>query len=276
VTTNGSVSTPVLAFTYVAVPTAVTAAPDSGLQGGGIPVTVTGTGFVGPVTGGDVVTVIGTGFVPGQTSIRIGTNVVPASAVTVGGVATAAFGSARSLTGIVALVAPMALATGTPATFTMPAAPEGEVPVVVTTPGGSTQALTYTYIPLPPQPQLGSAGRGHHRDHQRFEHGAGQVVVTLPGGAVVTIAADQLGIRADGTALNVRMPASSRCGAATVRVVDAGGTSVALTYRYAGVGCRGLPATGSDAGRIVSLALVLLGAGALMVRSSHRRTRRAA
>ncbi len=87
---------------------------------GGVPSASGATPVSGTTAGGAVVTVTGSGFVPGQTTVTIGGTTIPASAVTV--------------------------VNATTLRFTTPAHAAGAVPLVVTTAGGTSQALTYTYL----------------------------------------------------------------------------------------------------------------------------------
>ncbi|MTD14456.1 choice-of-anchor G family protein [Nakamurella sp. YIM 132087] len=77
----------------------------------------------GPAAGGTSVTVTGTNFVAGATTVSVDGTAVPAGSVTVN--------SATSLT------------------FTTPSHAPGPVPVVITTSGGSSPPITYTYQPVP-------------------------------------------------------------------------------------------------------------------------------
>ncbi len=77
----------------------------------------------GPTAGGTVVTVTGENFVDGLTSVTIGTTVIPAASVTV--------------------------TSGTELEFTTPAHAAGGVPVTVTTPGGTSNAQTFSYYDTP-------------------------------------------------------------------------------------------------------------------------------
>ena len=80
----------------------------------------------GPTAGGTEVVITGTGFVPDDTTVTIGDETVPASAVDVAD-------------------------DGLSLTFTTPPNPAGTVDLVVTTPGGSTDPLDFTYLaPAPP------------------------------------------------------------------------------------------------------------------------------
>lgn len=84
----------------------------------------------GPVAGGTEVTVTGEGFVAGETSVTIGGRTVPAGDVEVA-------------------------ESGTLLTFTTPEHDAGEVPVTVTTPDGTSEPLTFTYVgeaPVTPAP----------------------------------------------------------------------------------------------------------------------------
>ncbi len=82
----------------------------------------------GPTEGGTEVTITGENFVPGDTEVKIGDKTVPADEVTVAD-------------------------EGTSLSFYAPAHTPGKVEVVVTTPGGSTEPLTFTYE-APPAPAV--------------------------------------------------------------------------------------------------------------------------
>jgi hypothetical protein len=106
VTTPAGTSAPV-GFTYVA-PVVVPVAPTA----------TSLTPATGPLVGGTTVTVAGTGFVPGQTTVTVGGTPVPSTVL-----------SPTELT----LVTPPGLVPGT-------------VEVVVTTVGGTTAPLGFTYL----------------------------------------------------------------------------------------------------------------------------------
>ncbi|WP_147437378.1 IPT/TIG domain-containing protein [Micromonospora musae] len=75
----------------------------------------------GPTTGGTTVTVGGSGFVPGQTTVTICGQTIPADEVNVA-------------------------ADGRSLTFRTPACRAGDTTVVVTTPGGSSDPVTFRYV----------------------------------------------------------------------------------------------------------------------------------
>ncbi|CAN5568645.1 hypothetical protein BH10ACT1_BH10ACT1_25350 [soil metagenome] len=121
VTTPGGTSTPALDFTYIAVDEAPTTA--------GI------TPDQGPTTGGTTVTITGTGFVPGQTTVTIGGTTIPAGEVTVS-------------------------PDGTSLTVVTPPHAAGPVDVTVTTPGGTSEGLIFTYVDSGPDSGPGDGGSG--------------------------------------------------------------------------------------------------------------------
>src|SRR5690606_4957265 len=77
----------------------------------------------GPVAGGQLVTVTGTGFVPGATTVTVDGVAAPAADVTV--------------------------VSGIALTYLTPAHAAGPVEVTVTTAGGTSEPLTYTYLDVP-------------------------------------------------------------------------------------------------------------------------------
>ncbi|MFK4791795.1 IPT/TIG domain-containing protein [Microbacterium sp. ZW T5_56] len=89
---------------------------------------------VGPSTGGTPVTVTGENFVPGKSSVTIGGTVIAPANVTV--------------------------ASETELSFTTPAHAAGAVDVTVTTPGGTSNAQTFTYFdkPVIGDPEIGDLG----------------------------------------------------------------------------------------------------------------------
>ncbi len=261
--TTPSGTSPGVNYEYLPVPTATAMSPDA----------------IGPTAGGDVVTITGSGFIPGATSVQIGPNTVPASAVTVTVAGQVPLTGALTQALQTSIVQSLT-ATGTTLTFTTPANVAGPVPVTVITPGGtSTPALTYTYVAPPTaaslSPTSGPASGGTiiTITGSGFIPGATTVIVTLPNGQVITIPAANLGIREDGTALSLFSPASGVAGVATIRVVTPGGETIALSFRYT---IQGLPATGSDATSLLAAAVMLLAVGGAFVGASRRRNRRAA
>ncbi|MFF2493331.1 IPT/TIG domain-containing protein [Agromyces sp. NPDC058064] len=183
VTTPGGPSN-ALPFTYVPVPAITALAPDEGPAAGGTPVTVTGTDLAGatevtvdgvPVTftqvspteitfetpahvAGPVDVVVAT---PGGESnalpftyfdVPVLTALDPDEGPTAGGTPVTVTGTA--LAGATQLTvdgAPIAFTqvSDTEITFVTPAHAAGAVEVVVTTPGGESEPLSFTYVPAP-------------------------------------------------------------------------------------------------------------------------------
>ncbi|WP_158292613.1 IPT/TIG domain-containing protein [Serinibacter arcticus] len=265
VTTAGGTSTPALVFTYLDAPTAASLAPVSGPVAGGTAVVVTGTGFTpdsvvtidglevsgvvnetgtevafttpggdagpvdvvvttlggstdalvftyldaptaasldpvaGPVAGGTVVTVTGTGFVPGSIATIDGVE-VPSDVND----------------------------EGTELTFTTPAHDAGPVDVVVTTPGGSTGPLVFTYVDVPTAASLSPVSGPV----------AGGTLVTIVGtsftdDSVVTIDGDVVAgtVNEDGTEITFTTPGGD-AGPVDVVVTTAGGSTEPLVFTY--------------------------------------------
>jgi len=210
--TNDAGTSAPLGFTYVAAP--VTA-----------PVLTTLTPDSGPVGGGTPVTITGTGFTPGAT-------------VSIGGTA--------------GIVPDDVSDDGTELTFTTPPGAAGDVPVTVTTDGGTSAPLTFTYEAAPAgapvltslTPETGPAGGGT------------PVTITgsgfLPGstvsvGGTTGIVPDAIGV--GGTTLTFTTPPGA-AGDAPVTVTNLAGTSAPLTFTYLAppVGSPVLTAIAPDAG----------------------------
>ncbi|MFC5345246.1 IPT/TIG domain-containing protein [Brevundimonas staleyi] len=216
VTTPYGTTAPLIgAFTY-ALPTATALSPSTG-----------------PTTGGTVVTLTGTGFAAGSTSVMIGGEAVPASAVTV--------------------------ASATSLTFATPAHAAGAVDVTVTTLDGTSAPLIgqFTYVLPTPAPTLtaispasGSLTGGTVVTLTGTDFVAGSTSVTI---GETTVAAASVTV-ASTTSLSFTTPAHA-AGNVAVTVTTAGGTSAAVsggfTY-FAPTPASTLsaisPATGSTAG----------------------------
>ncbi|MET9024106.1 IPT/TIG domain-containing protein [Nocardia sp. NPDC004168] len=251
-------------YTYVVVPTITSISPTSGPTAGGNSVIITGTGFTGPLTvrfgstatlftinsptqitavapagtGTVQVTVTGSGgtsngvaytyaAVPtltsiapstgpvtgGTTVVLTGTNLTGATAVTFGGTPATSF-TVNSATQITA-VAP----AGT-----------GTVSVKVTTPGGISNGVAYTYIAVPTLttvvPNTGPAAGGT------------TVILTgtnLTGATAVTFGATPATSFTVNSATQITAVAPAGTGTVSVTVTTAGGTSNGVAYTYIAV-----------------------------------------
>ena len=189
VTTPGGTTEP-LDFTYFAVPTATALDPDSG-----------------PTTGDTEVTVTGTGFVPGETTVTIGGNTIPADEVDVDD-------------------------DGTSLTFLTPPHVPGTVDVTVTTPGGTTEPLDFTYFAVPTATALDPDSGPTTGDTEVTVTGTGfvpgETTVTIGGN---TIPADEVDVDDDGTSLTFETPAHA-AGAVDVTVTTPGGTTEPLEFTF--------------------------------------------
>ncbi|MFI9631729.1 IPT/TIG domain-containing protein [Nocardia sp. NPDC051929] len=251
-------------YTYVVVPTITSISPTSGPTAGGNSVIITGTGFTGPLTvrfgstatlftinsptqitavapagtGTVQVTVTGSGgtsngvaytyaAVPtltsiapstgpvtgGTTVVLTGTNLTGATAVTFGGTPATSF-TVNSATQITA-VAP----AGT-----------GTVSVKVTTPGGISNGVAYTYVAVPTLttvvPNTGPAAGGT------------TVILTgtnLTGATAVTFGATPATSFTVNSATQITAVAPAGTGTVSVTVTTAGGTSNGVAYTYIAV-----------------------------------------
>ncbi|MEV6326077.1 IPT/TIG domain-containing protein, partial [Nocardia sp. NPDC051787] len=261
VTTAGGVSNP-LAYTYVPAPTVATIVPGSGPETGGNTVTLTGTNFTGTtavnfgqipaisftmVSGTEITAVApaGTGTTAvtvtavGGTSDGVLYTYVPAPtlASVVPGSGPEAGGNTVSLIGTGFIGATAVEFGATPATsFTV--ASDGEITAVVpagtgtaavtvTTRGGESNPLTYTYVPAP---TLASVVPGSGPE-------AGGNTVTLTGAGFTSAAAVNFGAGAavsftvvSDTVISAVAPAGT--GTANVTVITAGGVSNGGLYSY--------------------------------------------
>ena len=220
--------------------------PTTGIQCAPIPVP-TATGInpnQGPTTGGTVVTITGTGFVPGQTSVTICGIVIPVTAVTV--------------------------VNGTTLTFVTPPHAAGPCPVTVTTPGGTTPPLTFTYIPVPPV--ITSPGNGDTTS------GTPPIVGTGTPGDTVTVSEGTTVIctaLVDANGDWSCIPSSPlACGSNTISATQespnglVSGASNEVTFT---VDCTVLAATGTPTRGLLSLGLMLVVLGGLMLAAARRR-----
>ncbi|MFT3809610.1 MAG: IPT/TIG domain-containing protein [Micropepsaceae bacterium] len=188
-TSGGASNTVPGGFTYAVGPTVTSITP-----------------AVGPVAGGTAVTITGTGFVPGDASVTIGGNVIPAASVTVN--------SATSLT------------------FVTPPGASGAVNVSVTTSGGTSGTVPggFTYAPVSVvtgiTPAVGPLAGGNTVSIT----GSGFVVVpssvTIGGAAATNI------VRISSTQITVTVP-SGTAGFRDVTVLTPGGSGTLVGgYRY--------------------------------------------
>ncbi|MBQ0988034.1 IPT/TIG domain-containing protein, partial [Streptomyces sp. F63] len=174
-------------FTYVtaSLPSVTSVVPDRGPAAGGTPVTLTGSGFGGatavrfgtaPAASFTVVSatridavapagspgpVAVTVITPGGTSnsltytwvsVPVLSDAVPDAGPTSGGTTVTLAGSGLTLTGAVAFggdSASFTVISDTLATAVSPPGAAGTVAVTVTTPGGTSNGLPYTYVPPP-------------------------------------------------------------------------------------------------------------------------------
>ncbi|MFD6053647.1 IPT/TIG domain-containing protein [Agromyces sp. NPDC060279] len=183
ITTPGGTSAP-MTFTYVPAPTITSLAPNQGPTAGGTPVTITGTDLgdasevsvdgasvaftqvsgtqvtftTAPHAAGPVDVTITT---PGGTSAPMTFTYVPAPVITTltpdegpasGGTPVTIDGT--DLAGATAVTVdgatvPFTQVSGTQLSFTTPPHAAGPVDVTVTTPGGTSGPLTFTYLPAP-------------------------------------------------------------------------------------------------------------------------------
>ncbi|MET3806569.1 hypothetical protein ABIB25_003585 [Nakamurella sp. UYEF19] len=161
----------------------------------------------GPAAGGTSVVVTGTGFVPGATTVTIGGTLVPATAVTVN-------------------------PAGTTATLATPRHAVGPVQVTVTTAGGTSAPLGYTYdLPTATSldPDHGPVAGGNTVAITGTGFVAGSTTITIGGS---TVAAGNVTVSSDGTTATFTAP-SHAPGAVDVTVTTPDGvTTPALTYTY--------------------------------------------
>ncbi|MGO4649772.1 beta strand repeat-containing protein, partial [Nocardia sp. 2YAB30] len=265
VTTAGGTSNG-LAYTYVAVPTLTTAVPNVGLQAGGTTVVLTGAGLTGatavtfggtPATSFTVdsatqitaVAPAGTGTVlltvtsAGGTSNGVAYTYIPVPTLTtvLPNVGPASGGTTVVLTGTGLSTGASAVTFGgTPATsFTVDSATQitavapagtGTVQVTVTTAGGTSNGLAYTYIPAPTLttavPNLG------------LEAGGTTVVLTgtdLTGATAVSFGGTPATSFTVNSATQITAVAPAGTGTVQLTITTGGGTSNGIAYTYIGV-----------------------------------------
>ncbi|MEV0363741.1 beta strand repeat-containing protein [Nocardia fusca] len=261
VTTAGGTSNGV-GYTYVAVPALTTVLPNVGLEAGGTTVIVTGTGLstASAVTfGGTPATSFTVNSDTQITAVApAGTGTVQLTVTTAGGVSngvTYTYVAVPALTAVVPNVGPASggttvVVTGTgltgasavtfgatPATsFTVDSATQitavapagtGTVQLTVTTSGGTSNGLAYTYIPAPSLtavlPNVG------------LEAGGTTVVVTgtgLTGASAVTFGATPATSFTVDSATQITAVAPAGTGTVQLTVTTSGGTSNGLAYTY--------------------------------------------
>ncbi|WP_280307711.1 IPT/TIG domain-containing protein [Nocardia abscessus] len=282
VTTDGGTSNTV-DYTFVAAPTLTTVVPDDGPESGGNTVTLTGTNLAGatavhfdrtPATsftvvsdtritavvpagtpGPVVVTVTATGgnsngllytFVAAPTLV----SVTPSSGPETGGNTVVLTGADLTGTTSVVFGATSAIAfvvdSDTRITATAPAG-TGTVDVAVTTNGGTSNALAYSYVPAP---VLASIAPGFGP-----ETGGNTVVLTgsdLTGATAVHFGANTAIAFTVVSDTQIAAEAPAGTGPVVVTVTSAGGTSTPVTYTYvpvpvlASVAPSSGPETGGD------------------------------
>ncbi|MFB7289074.1 IPT/TIG domain-containing protein [Actinacidiphila glaucinigra] len=259
VSTPGGTSNPVT-YTYTAQPVLVSVSPSQGPAAGGTTVTLTGSGFTGATAVRFGTTAATSYTVNSATQITAlapaGTGAVPVTVTTPGGTSNAVFffylsapvlvsvspaqgpsagGTPVTLTGTNLSGATAVGFGATPATgFTVDSptqitavapAGTGTVPVTVTTPGGTSNAVGYSYVGSPVltllTPSLGPTGAGSG--------------VTLTGTGLTTTTAVHFGAASaaftvlSDTAVATVAPAGAP-GTVAVDVTTPGGTSNSLPY----------------------------------------------
>ncbi|WP_162257712.1 IPT/TIG domain-containing protein [Agromyces sp. Root81] len=261
VTTPGGASN-ALPFTFVPVPALTALSPDEGPVAGGTLVTVTGTGLAGateltidgasvPFTqvsateisfttpahaAGPVDVVVTT---PGGASNALPFTYIPVPALTAltpdsgpvaGGTIVSVTGTGLAGASVVTIdgaSVPFTQVSDTEITFTTPAHAAGPVDVVVTTPGGVSGALPFTYVPAPAittlAPDEGPA--------------AGGTIVTITGtdlAGATSVTVDGVSVpftQVSDTEITFTTPPHA-AGAVDVVVTTPGGASNALPFTY--------------------------------------------
>ncbi|WP_406383683.1 IPT/TIG domain-containing protein [Streptomyces sp. NBC_01618] len=254
-------------YTYVAAPVLGSVAPAQGPLVGGNTITLSGTGFTGTTSvhfGGNVAAsfafvsatqltaVVPTGgagpvavtvTTPGGTSSQAVSYFylgAPALSSVVAGSGQVGGSNVVTLTGANLLQATAVRFGATAATFytissateiraTVPPGVSGSVPVTVTTPGGTSNGLTYLYLTAPAASGL--------VPNQGPSAGGNTVTVTGSGLAYTTgvlFGSAPAGFTVVSDTQLMTTPPPSGVGAVTVRVVTPGGTSVGLPYTRVG------------------------------------------
>ncbi|MFG1926787.1 IPT/TIG domain-containing protein [Cryptosporangium sp. NPDC048952] len=160
----------------------------------------------GKQSGGTPITVTGTGFVPGNTTVTVG-------------------GAPATVTNV--------SADGNSLTYTAPAKPVGQADVVVTSAGGSSSALKYTYL------ADGSDATANAPDPASgFTAGGNTVTITGSGLSAATgvriggVDATGFTVNSAGTQATATVPSSEQGGDVGVVLVFPAGTVNAGTYTY--------------------------------------------
>ncbi len=169
----------------------------------------------GPEAGGQTVAISGSGFVDGSTTVSVGG--APATGVVVGG-------------------------GGSIVAFTTPAGSPGVVDVTVTTAGGTTAPLAYTYLAAPTAVALApldgplAGGTAVTVTGSGFVDGGTSVALALADGTTALVGTGAVTVSADGTtATFVTPPGGADAGAASVTLSTNGGTTAALMFTYLAV-----------------------------------------
>jgi hypothetical protein len=254
VTTPGGGSN-TLTYTYVPAPTISSINPDAGPASGGQNVTITGTNLSGGTVAVNGTTVTATCTADSCTFVTPpGTaGQVPVTVMTTGGQASAIYTyvtapaiasldpnagptaggqtvtiSGSDLTGGQVTIggnSVSASCTADACTFTTPPGAAGTVPVVVTTAGGTSSSLPYTYVAAPALTSL---------DPNSGPTAGGQTV-TISGSDLtsgqVTIGGNPVSALCTADACTFVTPAHA-AGAVSVVVTSAGGASNSLPYTY--------------------------------------------
>ncbi|MGW4461293.1 IPT/TIG domain-containing protein [Micromonospora sp. NPDC004704] len=302
-----------LAYTYLADGSDAVVGdltPTSGPTAGGTLVTITGTGFTG-ATGVTFDGIPGTGFTvnPGGTSITVVTpantagpavvnlvfpagtavapvftfvaptitDVVPDTGPTSGGTSVTITGT--GFTGATGVTFGGNLGTnlvvnpgGTSLTVTTPAGPVGPVDVVVLLEGPDATAPDgFTYVLAAPtisdlDPDQGPTGGGTTVTVGGSGFVPGATIVNICGRSIPATAVT---VSPDGLSLTFVTPPCAG-GNTTVSVTTDAGSSNGLTFRYV---AGGLPVTGASVGTLLTVALLLIGAGAVALMVIRRRAR---
>ncbi|MEV4625849.1 IPT/TIG domain-containing protein [Micromonospora sp. NPDC049523] len=198
----------------------------------------------GPTSGGTSVTITGTGFT-GATGVTFGGNL----------------GTNLVVNG-----------AGTSLTVTTPVGPVGPVDVVVLLEGPDATAPDgFTYVLAAPtisdlDPDQGPTGGGTTVTVDGSGLVPGATIVNICGRSIPATAVT---VSPDGLSLTFVTPPCAS-GNTTVSVTTELGSSNGLPFRYV---AGGLPVTGASVGTLLTVALLLIGAGAVALMVIRRRTR---